>query len=329
MTPELAIAAGAQFLRRSARHGRWSAFHLYPGISDEWVTAYVGATLAEVGLDEFAALAAGGLAGRQRPDGRFGFNARAIGDADSTLWALRLAAATGTDPFDRAGAAAVLPAHVRAGGGVATYSADEPIRTIIEAPPDRVMAGWCAPHPCVTAVAAAVTETRPAALAHLLATQRPDGSWGAYWWPDPEYTVAHAAEALDGYGGPAGRVAASRAAGWVVGRLAGQGAVRTSAYPDGSPFATALALRASLAGVAGAHPNVTAAVEWLCRQVRLDGSWTPSAVLRVPDPADTDPDWSGMTVWMPGTRKEGAVVVDRTAVFTTATVIAALARVSP
>jgi squalene-hopene/tetraprenyl-beta-curcumene cyclase len=329
VNPELAVAVGVDFLRRSARNGGWSAFHLYPGVSDEWVTAYVGATLSEVGVSDFADPALRALSGRQRPDGRFGFNARAVGDADSTLWTLRLAASVNSAAsvathWDRAAALVALAEHVRPDGGVATYAADEPIRTIIEAPPERPMSGWCAVHACVTAVAASVAETAPAAIGYLLAHQRPDGSWPAYWWHDPEYTVAHAAEALAADPHPGSQQAAASAARWALGRLSPLGAILTPAYPQGSPFATALALRAAIAG--GGRKAADAAIGWLCRHVRLDGSWEPSAVLRVPHPYDLDPDRPGGTDWVPGGRKEGAVVLDRTAVFTTATVVAALAR---
>ena len=69
-----------------------------------------------------------------------------------------------------------------------------------------------------------------------------------------------------------------------------------------------------------------AAVGWLCRSIRPDGSWPPSALLRLPDPADVDPDRAGGTSWRPGGVGIGAVVVDQSATFTTATVLAALAR---
>lgn len=319
MTPAQAIAAGVDFLGRAARDGRWSAFRLYPGISDEWVTAYVGATLAEAGAPDAVGLARAavtGLRGRQRGDGRFGFNTVAIGDADSTLWTLRLGAAAGGFPGDRDAATAAVAEHLRP-DGVATYAGDEPIRTVIEAGPDRSMKGWCAAHPCVTAVAAGLADTRVAAAGALRHQQQADGSWPAYWWRDRHYTAAHAAEALTG------DPVAARAAAWAAGRLA-DGAVRTADFPTGSPFATALALRALIAG-GGPAPVVEQAVAWLCRHLLLDGSWAASALLRVPEPDDPEPD-AGDTVWVPGGRKEGALIVDDSRVFTTATVVAALCR---
>ncbi|GAA2529186.1 hypothetical protein [Pilimelia columellifera] len=328
MNPHTAAVAGAEFLSRAARDGRWSAFHLYPGISDEWVTGYVAATIGEAGApgaDEILATGRRGLAGRQRPDGRYGFNARAIGDADSTLWALRVAALpAGTAGVDVAAAHAALAEHQRP-AGIATYAADEPIRTIIEAGPERAMKGWCAPHPCVTAVAAGLATTAPDARAALIDQQQRDGGWPAYWWTDPEYTAGHAAEALAAAGQPAASAAAGRAAAWAASRLHVDGSVRTGRFPNGSAFATALALRALTAGRGPANASA-AATAWLCRHLRLDGSWQPSAVLRVPDPDDPDPDASGITRWVPDGRKEGAIVLDRTGVFTTATVVAALTR---
>ncbi|GGK05388.1 hypothetical protein GCM10010123_39050 [Pilimelia anulata] len=366
MNPRLAIAAGVDYLYRTAAGGRWSAFHLYPGVSDEWVTAYVGATLAEAavpGAEPLVAAAVAGLAGRQRADGRYGFNPCAIGDGDSTVWALRLGAAAGEFPGDRAAAVAALAGHARP-DGVATYAADEPIRTIIEAGPERSMKGWTSAHACVTAAAAGLAGSgRTAAgsaatgagavapggesagreadgaaaigaraAAALAAQQRGDGSWPAYWWADPAYTVAHAAEAL------AGTPAAARAATWAAARLTAA-PERADLDPSGDPpagppaggngaaepFGVALALRALVAG-GGPEPAIRAAEAALCRQLRLDGSWPASAVLRVPDPDDPDPDTPGRTRWVPGGRKEGAVIVDRTAAFTTATVVAALAR---
>ena len=358
MNPELALTAGLDHLRHHRVGGRWSAFHLYPGISDEWVTAYVAASLAEAGAAgaaDLAATAIAGLADRQRPDGLFGFNSRAVGDAASTLWALRLAAVAGAPPstWNTRAAMAAVARHVRADGGVATYATDEPIRTVIAAPPGRPLSGWCAAHPCVTAVAAGLPATAAGAVASLVGGQGEDGSWPAYWWADREYTVAHAAEALAATATrrsdhpvaapvrrtepavraePAGdrtpaRTALRQAAGWAFARFSADGTVRTPEFPEGSPFATALALRAVLAGTGATRTfPVSAAVQWLCRHVRLDGSWQPSAVLRVPHPCDPQPDASGLTTWVPGGLKEGAVIVDHTAVFTTATVVAALAR---
>ena len=343
MTPELAMAAGVEYLRRVARDGRWAAFRLWWGLSDEWVSAYIAATLAEAGVpscDGLPQQTLRAIAARQRVDGRFGFNEACVGDADSTLWTLRLAEAAGW-PADfaprRAAAERAMAAHVRAGGGVATYDCVDQIRRQVGAAENWQAVGWCAVHPCVTGAAAGAVVTAIPAAEYLLAHQEPDGSWPAYWWVDRDYSVANAAEALSGRLGEQIARALSRAGAWAGSRLGDGGVVRTKAYPEGSPFATALALRAvvaaqRMAGVRRTTPRritqgrIDAAVAWLCSSVRLDGSWQPSAVLRVPHFADENPDRQGGSVWIPGGTTAGAVVVDRSAVFTTATVLAALAR---
>src|SRR4051794_4334273 len=80
----------------SARNwwGWWLDFRLAPGSSDEWVTAYVAATLAggPNGSGHDAALDAWTrLTGRCRADGSWGYNRLTPGDADSTSHVLLLA----------------------------------------------------------------------------------------------------------------------------------------------------------------------------------------------------------------------------------------------
>ena len=154
------------------------AFHLYPGVSDEWVTGYVGVALAELGRAGHPAAANAAreawrsLIQAQRPDGRWGVHARTIGDADSTLWVMRLATGVGIDPGDAARHA--VREHQRADGSVSTYAAAEPIRTIIEAPPDAPfpVGSAHAAYPVATGVPVVATGAR----AFLAATQSPAGS---------------------------------------------------------------------------------------------------------------------------------------------------------
>jgi hypothetical protein len=86
-------------------------------------------------------------------------------------------------------------------------------------------------------------------------------------------------------------------------------------------FATALSLHAVLAGDGeGRHERTASrAVRWLLSQQRDDGSWAPSARLRVPAPSERDP------VASPGTT---LTYIDDEALFTTATVLAAFGRLT-
>ncbi|MGI3198967.1 hypothetical protein ACRJ4W_10810 [Streptomyces sp. GLT-R25] len=191
---------------------------------------------------------------------------------------------------------------------------------------------WYASHVCVTSAAAGLLQlpVHERLLSRLREIQRPDGSWPAYWWPDREYPTALAAEALAD-GRPAGdRPEARAAARWAAARIGADGAVRTEWEPEGSAFATAFALRAVLAGeLPEGRDAVRRAVSYLTDSQEKDGSWRPSAWCRVPGPMEFDPD--AREHWERGRRGKaalGSVVLDTKALYTTASVVAALARAS-
>jgi squalene cyclase len=327
------IDAATRFLRDSQDdQGRWMDFHLYPGISDEWVTGYAGCAASVVANEQCAGMAQSAwrfLSRRQRGDGRWGYNLLTIGDGDSTAWGLRLAHEIGngnSDQIERARGA--LAEHLRENGGVATYATEGPIRRLIEAPEEQSFQGWCGAHTCVTAVVAGTPHYRDQTHSYLCRAQREDGSWRAYWWCDHEYATAFAAEALAKSGIADHSARIERAAEWAINRFRASGFIATNDHPAGSPFATALGLRAVLLspGVsAGVMRTVQAAVAWLFVRQLPDGSWASSARLRVPWPHDDRPD--EYTEWIYGGRKEGSLIVDRNRIFTTATILTALQRV--
>jgi hypothetical protein len=151
---------------------------------------------------------------------------------------------------------------------------------------------------CVTA-AAAVLDLDDATRPRLRVAQGADGSWSGYWWDDDEYTTARAVEAL------AGEPAAERGAAWCVNRVV-----------DRPPFPTALALLALSIAPSSHHAAAASqAIRRLLEAQRADGSWPPSARLRIPPPGAVDP------------LAKGAVhFIDDEALFTTATVLEALRR---
>ena len=283
------------------------------GESDAWVTAYVATALAGTGdaRARAAALEAWGLLCERRlPGGGWSYNRNAPVDADSTAWGLRLAAALGTGGSAAAAEAReALARHELPGGGVATYREEVCPRPRPSSlvPPGGSVAGWCATaHPCVTAAAAPVATSGEGLLESLRRSQWADGSWRAYWWEDPGYATALAADALarDAAAGDEQRLEA--AARWALHRIG----------PDGSgarsPFATAWCVRIlALAGAAGRE----VAIDRLLRTQEPDGGWPSSALLLAPRPDVTDP-------WAPGA--PGIATPDRSRIFTTATVLAAL-----
>jgi hypothetical protein len=325
---EQAIDAALAFLlRRRNQAGWWRDFFdraRPPEIdrrvtgysSDEWVTAYVAAALTR--LDQPAARDAA-RAGLQlllarRRHGGWGYHALLPRDADTTTWVLRLAVALESPESDRLREArAFVAGQIDAAGGVATYPTDAaPALARFLAMPGPYD-GWCDAHVCVTAAAAAL-DFGPGPLEFLLRAQHADGSWTGHWWDDDEYATAHAAEALAASGDP---WSVTAAVAWAEGRIGADGAVPSVAHGGPSPFATALALHLLVIGGAPPSGARARATRWLQSEQRADGSWAPSARLRVPAPEQHDPL---------AAPESTLTYLDDDAVFTTATVLAALAQ---
>lgn len=292
--------------------------------SDEWVTAYVAATLAGVDRPRARAAAVDALdllLGRRDSRSGWGYHALLPEDADTTTWVLRLAAALEFPPTERLRAARrFVMSLIGPTGGVATYRASDAAALDEFLRIGSGYAGWCGTHACVTA-AAGVLDLEPDPAGYLLHAQRPDGSWAGHWWDDPEYTTTRAVEALAPRSEHGSAVASAVA--WSAGRVGPDGSVFSTAHGDRSPFATALALQAILAGQAHSDGRLTdpisaRATSWLLAQQRADGSWQPAARLRVPAPDAIDPL---------SAPERTLTYVDDDAVFTTATVLAALAAV--
>ncbi len=283
--------------------------------SDEWVTAYVAAALA--GLDrpvpQAAAREALDLLLGRRQSGGWGYHGLLPADADTTTWVLRLAQA-----IQAPGQARLDEAHgfvaeqTDTSGGVATYprQAIPELARFLEMPSSYE--GWCGAHVCVTAAAAAMNQD-PASVAYVRQAQQDDGRWSGHWWDDDEYATLRATEVMGAHGL---HEEVARAAAWTKTRVAEDGAVISAGDHQPSPFATALA--AAILAIAGVAPEVRRrALGWLLSQQRADGSWTPSARLRVPAPDQPDPLGSPETT---------LTYVDDEALFTTATVLSTLAQ---
>jgi len=321
-TDQLALArqhAIAWLITAREPDGFWRDFRLAAGVSDEWITGCVGALLAataDSAARSAAAMAWEHLCTRRAAAGGWGYNAATPLDGDSTGWGVRLADALGMADGERGTAAlACLRQHLKP-GGVTTYATDGPIRRFIRHPWYEPMRGWCAtPQLCVTAAVANVPALAAALLPDLIAAQRPDGSWVAYWWMAAAYTAAFACEAIAAHGtADQRRTALPRAADWAAGQIAaGEG--------TDDPFTAALLTRVLLAAN-GDRAALALAQTRLLAQQRPDGSWPGTARLRVPLPDDRAPDQ--YTDWVIGGLIQGSIALDHTGVFTTALALAAL-----
>lgn len=265
------------------------------GISDEWLTAYVGCAVLSAGATA-AACRAWMLLSERVVDTRqgWGWNLLQPADADSTIWALRLAQSLDrlSDMPARQGLA-FLNRHIDAVGAVSTYlpgSHD----------PAGINPDWSRPHDCVTAACAGLKPMAARVIPALLAAQRPDGSWAGYWWADPAYPTALAAAALAASApDPAVLNACGRAAALARRRLV------TENVEDA--FTLALLLRTAWLMPDMPTDLMADTVERLARLQRPDGSWPGSARMLISNH-----------------RRELVPAVDRAGIFTTATVLVTL-----
>lgn len=324
-----AIAAASEFLLNSqSPDGAWKDFLLPAGNSNIWVTGFTG--LAMAGLREQRARAAAHAAWRfletaTGEEGGWSYNPTVPGDADSTLWCLRLADALGqSDSPCAQRAARFLDTHICPDGGLATYASADPIRRYIGLPPVVPFQGWTHSHICVTAAGANLADYRARLEPYLTAHQDDDGGWPAYWWFDREYSVSEAACALPG------SLAQRRAAHWAI--------EREPAIAAPNAFALAHCLRVILKSdnAAAARASLERGLSRLLEWQRADGSWQPSARLRVPRPDAIVPDgnaqwrmWAGMPPGQPSFQSVlqntfNIFSPDHYGVYTTATVLRTL-----
>ena len=239
----------------------------------------------------------------------WGWNLWMPADADTTAFALRIARGLGQADVPAAVAASeFVRAHVAA-QGASTFRGPRDVPALARSHPGS----WIEPTACVTASAAhamprAERRTLVDSLAH---SQDPSGCWFGYWWVTPDYPTGLAATALD----PEEQRQSLLAVGsWL-----------RSLPPPRGAFDTAWRLQAALASnrVAGAHVQVVDSLAHdLIAAQQPDGGWPPSALLRMPHPNESRPDFGvGSPVDGQGL---GAVTVDQNAIVSTASATTAL-----
>ena len=241
--------------------GHWQCFETLAGTSDEWVTAFVGCSLASLENSEarrMAEMAHEFLLQKDKPLRRKYKRARRL-----------------------------LLNHVDRSGGIYTYKLEGPIRYFTKLKRNVSFEGWCSSHTCVTAAVANLQDPQFGfTLDYLRRTQTSNGNWIAYWWVDQEYVTALAAAAL--HRNDPNDNSVQDALNWGFAKMHERDFVATSLFPDGSCYATAWILY--LLSFSGQGHRLINIVEWLVREQRHDGSWNASAALRIPPPFCTDPE---------------------------------------
>ena len=261
---------------QSAQHpnGHWEDFFV-AGLSTEWVTGYIGAALAPIDID--AAKRAWEYLEASFRYG-WGYGPTVPRDADSTVWGLKLAAAVGQGNSATATAARrYLRTYETKEGGLTTYNSPVIIQSYVGANWYDPFDGWCGmTHTCVTS---AGVPFLPNALDYLQAAQEANGSWVGYWWQDPMYTTALAAEALI----DAAPAQVNKAIDWGLQR------VRKS-VDRLSPFVMAWCLRLLHLAPQRCAMEIETMLDSLSQSQLEDGSWPISSLMRIPMPYDKSPE---------------------------------------
>lgn len=281
--------------------GPWRDFDLEPGVSDVWVTAYVGLALLAAapiaGIPETTAAvgeAASWCRAQMRADGSWGYNGLVPSDSDSTAHAVLL-----LDALEEGVPTACLEWLLRLqrpDGGIATFARTDPTHS------------WGLSHPDVTPVVLqALKVWLPVSssafqrgLTYVRSNQQADGLWRSFWWSSPLYGTLMSVRLLESTVTPYERgKALNRAA-----RTAPVGAFEG-------------ALRGELLAWLGADSStISRAAASLSATQLDDGSWPTVPMLRVTDPGSAKP-WE--------LTQAGSLAADQNQIFTTATVVRALA----
>ena len=298
-----ALRDGLSFLFYMRDGGHWADFFLPAGEVDRWVTAYILLRLSRLPLALFEPKerrqleeSVDWLLAARNPSGGWGYNRSSGDDADSTSLAI-LALRRHGRPVPRE-ARDVLRCCLGGDGGVATYPRQTPLG-----------GSWAASVPDVTALALAALgdeldgARRREAERFLESRRLPGGLWPSFWWLTPLYATWAVLEA---------RVAGkkSRRSTEIEAQLLR--ALRK--YMPVNTFEVALLLLCQ--EYLGVTPPPGGLAQRLQSEQQPDGSWLPSAYLRLPSPRVTEP-WS--------TIDAGPAFVDRRGLLTTATALEALA----
>ena len=294
------IEKGIAFLcSQQHSNGTWQDFHLPTGISDSWVTAYIGLHLYWVCIEYNSsprennlARAAHWLASHSLKNGGWSYNAHCAADSDTTahtiLFLQKLGEPVSPKSYD------FLLSFQNQDGGFGTY------HYFIEGDT------WGQSHPDVTPVAAiALAEhlkNYPVKLKNLLAyirlNQNQNGLWESFWWKTPLYSTTRNLDSVQELGIDYDQQSLKRSLLNLNGRI---------------PFDMALALYCRLR--LSLWSDLLPRVKVLCKSQLPDGSWPSFPGLRLTSRRCRKP-------WRVST--SGRLYSDQNRLFTSATVLRSL-----
>jgi len=332
---EMALSHASEFLVAGfERERHWSDFLTNVGESTDWVTGYVGYCISKHGpADPVLTKAVNAIKQDRFPHGGWGYSRWVCVDADSTAACLRFLHNAGIEKENLLKDLNALCQHQKSDGGFSTYASPTEIRHVIKASQDNQLEGWCSSHLCVTAAALQVLlelgqtvegrEVR-SAIDFILSRQHPEGYWESYWWDGRIYGTANSIMALIQADKTHFIEPIEKAIHWLLDVQQQDGGWNNGIESESKPFHTGLALQALIDFDAGAlHVPIEKGMQWLLSNQLTDGTWMSYPILRVPEPDCLRP-WE-KTDWRRSPVGTGILVEDHNRLFTTGTVLAALA----
>ena len=302
MNLSTSIEGGLRFLRSNqAPPGFWSDWKLPPGESRMWTTAYVGYRLSAIPrrrratVDEALIRADSWLRASAFSNGGWGYAEQTGPDADSTSLALLFLRLRGGD----APAEGRLRTYQQPDGGFSTYTRD------------ASYGSWVQSHPEVTATALrallrtpfARTDRMAAGLRYVRGQHRADGLWSSFWWTTCLYATETTLAFLD-------------AAGDHLDGARLMSSLRE--VPSPTAFESALLLLCLIRMGNAGEPLAAEHASALLGEQLPDGSWLNRPSLRLTSRDISEP-------WLAQDADAGPLFEDERRLFTTATVLAALA----
>ena len=296
------IASGLDYiLGLQAGDGCWTDWELPPGSSSTWTTAYVGYQLRSLPAHDRARavgpvrLAAQRLLGKQFVQSGWGYNEAVGPDADSTAFAILLAASAGETPPEEAYTR--MLAFQCPDGGFSTYQFQG----------DRN--SWVVSHADVTPIVLFAFLTKypressvvRRGLDYVLQNRTSAGLWNSFWWDSCLYSTEANLSLLRALGIP---IDTSE--------------TRRSLLRQKPRSAYEIALLVSSLISLESDASAWESVEQLTKQQQPDGSWMSEPILRVTRRDCYEP-WK--------CADSGALFADPERLFTSVTVIAALSKV--
>jgi len=289
----------AYVLSHQATIGFWSDWQLPPGESQMWTTAYVGYRLSGLCsrygamLDKPLMSARNWLWGEQFSNGGWGYSHQTGPDADSTSLALLFLG----NHNDVAKSQRTLCMHQQIDGGFSTYTRDLSFGSWVQSHPDVTATALLALLP----TAFSFTDEAAAGVNYLRNHKRQDGLWSSFWWTSCLYTTEMTLAFL--------RETRQRLdCGLLISSL--------MKIPIPTAFETALLLMCLTRLGQARRLNTTEHATALRDEQKPDGSWRGRQILRLTSREVYEP-WN--------VADAGPLFADQNHLFTTATVLAALA----